>query len=260
MKISFNTKILVRFDDICPTMDFSQFEKAVCLMDSYGVKPLIGIIPDNCDSDLFIEKKHNDFWNYIKKLQRKGYAIAMHGYKHVFDTNERGLINSTFKSEFAGHSLEEQIIKIQKGKAILEGHGIYTDIFFAPAHSYNDDTIKALKVCGFKYMSDSKSSLPYVRHGIKLLPIKPYNIFRFIPLVCTTAVFHAHEWSWKEKSKDFDVFTNLLKNYSANIVTFEDFSKIPNGLNIMQRIEEFLFVIYERHIHGILSKFYHFFK
>lgn len=38
--------ILVRFDDICPTMDWEQWKRAVKILKRYDVKPLIGVIPD----------------------------------------------------------------------------------------------------------------------------------------------------------------------------------------------------------------------
>ena len=130
-------KILVRFDDICPTMDWSQWNRAMKILKLYHVKPLIGVIPDCQDPDLLIDPPQRDFWDYLKSLQADGFAIAMHGYLHVYDTAVRGIVNDTFRSEFAGHSYEEQYEKIRKGKEILASHGIQTDIFFAPAHSYD---------------------------------------------------------------------------------------------------------------------------
>ena len=109
--------ILIRFDDICPTMDYSQFKKATDLLDKYNVHPLIGVIPECQDEELLIEEYHSDFWNYIKELEKKGYKIAMHGFNHVYDTKTRGNINCGFKSEFAGHSFIKQYEKIKKGKA-----------------------------------------------------------------------------------------------------------------------------------------------
>ena len=47
--------------------------------------------------------------------------------------------------------------KIKKGKEILESHNVYTDVFFAPSHSYDDNTLRALSKCGFKYISDGYS-------------------------------------------------------------------------------------------------------
>ena len=44
-------KILIRFDDICPTMNFEEFDKAIDLMDELDIKPLIGVIP-KCEDDI----------------------------------------------------------------------------------------------------------------------------------------------------------------------------------------------------------------
>ena len=68
----------------------------------------------------------------------------MHGFNHVYDTKTRGNINCGFKSEFAGHSFIKQYEKIKKGKEILESHNVYTDVFFAPSNSYDDNTLRAL--------------------------------------------------------------------------------------------------------------------
>lgn len=71
VEIMYKTKILVRFDDICPTMDFVQFKRATDLLDQYEVKPLIGVIPDCKDPDLDIEKPHEDL-GVCKKFASKG--------------------------------------------------------------------------------------------------------------------------------------------------------------------------------------------
>lgn len=122
-------KILVRFDDICPTMDFANFNEAVNLMDKYGIKPLIGVIPECKDKDLEIEPAHADFWDYVKSLQAKGYTVAMHGVNHVFCSQHRGIVTKRIGSEFAGLPLDVQVEMIRKGKEILNAHGIYTESF-----------------------------------------------------------------------------------------------------------------------------------
>ena len=47
-------QILLRFDDICPTMNWEMWGKAKILLDEYGVKALLGVIPDCQDEDLKI--------------------------------------------------------------------------------------------------------------------------------------------------------------------------------------------------------------
>ena len=56
-------KCCVRIDDVCPTMDYEQFKRALDLLDDYSVKPLLGIIPQNEDPELKIESSHADFWS-----------------------------------------------------------------------------------------------------------------------------------------------------------------------------------------------------
>lgn len=246
MKKSSNIKILIRFDDICPTMNWEQWERAVTLLDRYDIKPLIGVIPDNLDPDLEIDKPREDFWDYIRTLQRQGFTIAMHGYKHIFECGH---------SEFAGLPYEEQLYKIKEGKRILKEHGIETDVFFAPAHNFDDNTLRALFDCGFKYVSDGMSRKPYKRHGITLLPCRSGGI----PNIknnsgYVTAVVHAHEWVREDKKADWVSFNSLLEKNEANIVTFDEFSNRKLGNAFLQRADGILYYSFVHFIKPMLVK------
>lgn len=247
-------KIMVRFDDICPTMNWNLFVKAIELMDKHNAKALLGIIPDCADPDLMIDPPNNNFWEIIRGLQKRGYTIAMHGYRHVFDNNKRGIVNKGFKSEFAGHPYNIQYEKIRKGKNILESHGIYTDIFFAPAHSYDNETLKALSANGFKYLSDGRSSKPYVKNGIMCIPCRTGGISSMRFGIYHVAVIHVHEWKYPQKKVDKEKFENLLNNYSDSIVDFEEFIKRDPGWLYWQKITEYIDVFYMRHIKPMLIK------
>lgn len=236
-------KILLRFDDICPTMNWEQWEKAKEVLDTIGATAMLGVIPDNQDPALFIDKPRADFWEYIKSLQMQGYTIAMHGYRHVFDIQARGLSTPKKHSEFAGHPYELQNSKIKEGKRLLNVHGIETDVFFAPAHSYDDNTLKALSVNGFKYMSDGKSMKAYKRHGIVCYPemtgglpkLNGYGSY-------FTAVFHAHEWARKGNEGMFDRFKNFCLTHKEEIVSFEEYKKQSKGCPIIQRASEMMYM------------------
>lgn len=232
-------KILLRFDDICPTMNWVQWERAKQMMDKAGVTALLGVVPDCTDPDLMIDAPRTDFWEYIKNLQNQGYTIAMHGYHHQFEIEADGLVTKNKISEFAGLPYERQLEKIKKGKVILNSHGIVTDVFFAPAHSYDDNTLRALAACGFKYVSDGLSSKPYMRQGIKLLPCRSGGIPRMEKKSgFVTAVNHAHEWVREEKKVDFVKFEGLLKDYRDEIVGFEEFCQWKPGNVFVQRMVE----------------------
>lgn len=251
------SKILVRFDDICPTMNWEQFNIACDLMDRYGVKPLIGVIPDNKDSDLKNNNENQNFWSFLRLLQNKGYTIAMHGVNHVFCSQYKGIVTNRVGSEFAGRSLGEQIEILNIGKKILEQNGIHTNIFFAPAHSYDWNTLKALRQCGFKYMSDGKSAKPYMKDSILCIPCRSHGCPSIKNNNFYTAIFHAHEWTRVDKKCDFELFCNLLVNHHKEIVTFDEYAKAPIGNFLIQRINETIYLKWIYGIKPILSKVYH---
>lgn len=159
-----------RIDDVHPAMDWSKFYRIKAILDKEKIKPLIGVIPDNQDKSLQIDAEKNDFWVLVRELQKAGWTVAQHGYQHVYVTKESGILQINARSEFAGLSYAEQAEKIEKGKRILEDHGIQTDIFMAPAHSYDENTLIALKKNGFHYVTDGYTRYPYERMGLKFIP------------------------------------------------------------------------------------------
>lgn len=60
---------------------------------------------------------------------------------------------------------------LTEGKKVLTQKGIETDIFMAPAHSYDKKTLKALKETGFNILTDGFGDLPYEWKEMKFYPI-----------------------------------------------------------------------------------------
>ena len=50
--ITENTGILNRLDDIAENMNWDLMEKSELLFEKYGIKPVLGVIPNNKDNDL----------------------------------------------------------------------------------------------------------------------------------------------------------------------------------------------------------------
>lgn len=244
-----NRRILLRFDDICPTMDWEEWGKAEQLLEEKRVVALLGVVPDCQDPDLMIGEPREDFWEYIKELQKKGFTIAMHGYRHVFLKGH---------SEFAGLPYSVQLDSIRKGKQILNSHGIDTDIFFAPAHNFDDNTLRALSVCGFHYVSDGYSSKPYNQYGVKMLPCR----YGGVPSLKNkrgflTAVVHAHEWKREDKVGEWENFQKILDNNSSEIVPFSVFCEWKTGGAFFQKLNACFYKFYSFRIHPILSVLKH---
>ncbi len=167
-------KIAIRMDDIAPDMDWKRFEEFKALLDCYQVKPLIGVVPDNWDENLKQNEdgyEHPEFWQYMRELQSGGWVIAMHGYRHIYTTKKGGLFPLNNFSEFAGLDYETQKTMIADGKRILQEKGISTDIFMAPAHSYDKNTLKALKDTGFNRLTDGFGKGAYKWQGMIFHPI-----------------------------------------------------------------------------------------
>jgi predicted deacetylase len=170
--------ITIRLDDVTPGMDRGKFIKFKKLLDDAGVKPLIGVVPDNRDSMLNIDcmldidSVEATFWDEVKSLRNDGWTIAMHGLHHVYSTRSGGLFPLNHLSEFAGRHYEDQARDIAEGRRILEEvHGISTDIFMAPAHSYDRNTLRALRQNKFSRITDGFGTDPYEYEEMTFYPI-----------------------------------------------------------------------------------------
>lgn len=255
---------MIRFDDLCPNMDWDMWDKADQILRQYSVKPLIGVVPDCKDPELNLMEERKDFWEYIKALQKEGYIVAMHGYQHIYDKQCRGMINTGYNTEFAGHSYKVQYEKIKNGKRILMEHGIWTDIFFAPSHSYDDNTLKALHECGFKYISDGKSLKAIYRHNVMCVPCRTGGIPIIHKHGLYIAVFHTNMWSKEAHAKKIEVLRRLCQNsYDGGWISdfnefIEIYTQMGKGIPLFQKTEEKAVVFYERHIRPVLSKVKHF--
>ena len=166
------TECMIRLDDITPDMNWERFYRAKEIFDRYQICPLIGVVPDNRDTTLHKEGNRDDFWNVIYQLQQSGWAVAQHGTYHCYVTEDSGILGINPFSEFAGLSYEVQLDKLQTGRRILEENGIRTDIFMAPGHTYDRNTLKALAECGFRVITDGLSSKPYLEEGILCIPCR----------------------------------------------------------------------------------------
>lgn len=163
-------QLLIRLDDITPDMDWEKFERLAALFEQYQIHPIIGVVPDNRDETLHIQEPRTDFWERMCSLQEQGWVIAQHGFTHVYVNKESGLLKVNPFSEFAGLPYQEQYEKLKEGQEILKKQGIHTTMFMAPGHSFDRQTLRALKTLGFTSVTDGYCSRPYCRGGLIFLP------------------------------------------------------------------------------------------
>ena len=166
-------KYLIRLDDACPTMDAAKWQRMEDMLDKYGIKPMVGIIPYNEDPKTTRNEPDPMFWDKPKNWEDKGWALALHGYNHVFSSNGgmQGLNPFWARSEFAGLPLEEQKKKIREGIAILRNHNIEPKYFYAPGHTYDGNTLNALLAeSNIRIISDTIATKPYKEGEFIFIP------------------------------------------------------------------------------------------
>lgn len=240
-------KISIRMDDITPDMDWAKFMRFKALCDQYQIRPLIGVVPDNMDNNLHITEPGaapaKDFWQYLETLRREGWCIAQHGVTHVYATRKMGCFPLNRLSEFAGIPYEEQYEALRRGRDLLRGHGIRTDIFMAPAHSFDRNTLKALKKLGFRRMTDGFGDGPYIRQGMIFYPIsyRQGSVLKNIEKKgYTTFVVHANTMS----DGDFERYEQLFAAHRDRLLSYADLLKVePERRGLFGNGKEYLLAV-----------------
>ncbi len=59
--IKSNTGLLIRMDDVAENMNWKDMSKCESLFDKYNIKPLLGVIPNNQDKELYVYEKKKSF-------------------------------------------------------------------------------------------------------------------------------------------------------------------------------------------------------
>lgn len=221
-------KIAIRMDDITPDMDWAAFYRVKEILDHAGVKPLLGIVPDNRDPNLHKNDSRQDFWELMRNLQAEGWCMALHGMHHIYTSEKGGLFPLNNLSEYAGLPYETQYEMICRGKDILEQNGIHTTLFMAPAHSYDKNTLKALVKNGFQGVTDGFGDSPYLYQGLIFYPIS----FRMEKTMqknsgYSTMVIHANTMT----EGDFRVLEKRIsdqnRNTNCKFISYQDYLLVP---------------------------------
>jgi predicted deacetylase len=230
--ITENTGILIRLDDIAENMNWDLMKKLELLFEKHAIKPVLGVIPKNKDTDLLAYPKKDDFWEKVREWSSRGWEISMHGCTHVYETNsgKKDYFGYGGNSEFCEKSLENQIIKIKDGLNKFEEEKIKVRSFFAPNHTYDKNTFEALKKHGINEIIDGYGLMPYLENGIKFIPQLFYKV-TLLPFGIQTTQIHLNYW----KQEDYDNFENFVIKNSKKIITYDEAIKKVNN-NIFYKI------------------------
>ena len=118
----------------------------------------------------------------------------MHGYEHVWVTNDTGYFAPAPKSEFAGLSLTEQRRRLRLGYDVLKERELHPCAFMAPAHSLDDATVEALCIeTPIRIVTDGVALFPYLINGVTFVPaMTASSVF---PIGIRTLVVHPNTMS-----------------------------------------------------------------
>lgn len=214
-------KYLIRLDDACTTMDAAKWQRMEDILDRYGVRPMVGVIPNNNDPKQKINVEDSDFWKKVERWTNKFWAIALHGYDHCYISEDgmKGLNPLWVRSEFAGVPLEKQKEKIREGVRILRAHSIDPRFFFAPSHTYDENTLIALKEeSNIRIISDTIATKPYRYGDFAIIPqLGGHCTEMKIPGIWT---FCLHPSAMKEE--DFVATEHFIKSHKDEFISFYD--------------------------------------
>lgn len=210
-------KYFLRLDDACERRNIYNWNRIEKLLDKHNIKPLVGVIP-YCKDSNFMEYNYDDsFWERVKKWMRKDWEIALHGFDHVCITESGGVNPVNYRSEFAAVPLELQKEKIRLGLDIFKSHDIYPKVFFAPSHTFDENTITALLECSdIRFVSDTIAYSSYNYRGITFIPQQSGKV-RFLPFNIVTFCYHPNTMV----ESDFKLLDSFLSKYNSFFCKFE---------------------------------------
>ncbi len=168
-----SARYMIRLDDACPTMDYARWHRLESFFDTFEVKPIVAVIPDNQDPELHCNPPDPLFWDTVRRWQKNGWTIAMHGYQHKFHHVDRTKLIFPFydRSEFAGLSYEEQSAKIQHSWLLFKEQGVKPTVWVAPAHCFDSITLESLRDnTSIRIISDGIAYTPYLSSGFSWIP------------------------------------------------------------------------------------------
>lgn len=216
---------LVRFDDICPTMNWEAWDAIEAHLVRHGVRPILAVVPDNQDPNLVVAPPRADFWDQVRRWQAMGWTIALHGYQHVYSNKNPGMLRLTAQSEFAGLSYEEQSSKLEKALAIFAQQGVRADAWVAPSHSFDRTTVRILKELGVPVISDGLWPWPFTEEGPMTWIPQQLWTFRSRPAGVWTVCNHHNGWSDRKVAW----FGEMLEAYAARMTDVATVMKVFQG-------------------------------
>ncbi len=210
---------IIRLDDACATNNLQRWDYVEKRLDELGIKPIVGVIPQCKDPDLNRGPFDDHYWERVKRWQSKGWHIALHGFGHVYRSKNKGLVPLNTYSEFAGVPLEIQRQEIREGYKLFLKNGVMPKIWMAPAHTFDKNTLKALKLeTDIRVITDGIALKPFNKYGFLWIPQQCWGFSNVSPGIWTMCL-HIETDTMENLDK---LFQNIEKNRSFFLFDYDD--------------------------------------
>jgi hypothetical protein len=225
MKIPGTAKYLVRFDDICPTMNWKVWSEIESALVEHGIKPILAVVPDNQDHKLQVDAPVVDFWERVRQWQARGWTIGLHGFQHKYVGERAGIVTPKKNTEFAGVPAAEQEEKLRQGVKIFEQNGITPRVWIAPSNSFDATTVDLLPRFGIRIICDGQFRFPFVcQREMFWVPHQIFN-FRPAPSGVWTVCYHHNDWT----EADLKRFRENLRLFHADLWSLDNVLEVWSG-------------------------------
>ncbi|MCF7928115.1 MAG: DUF2334 domain-containing protein [Spirochaetales bacterium] len=225
-------RYLIRLDDACPAMHQENWTRMEELLDRFGVSPIVAVVPENQDPKLQFDDPDPAFWDRVREWAGRGWAVAMHGYQHHYETEHGGMLGIGTKSEFAGLPAEIQREKIRKGWNLITAQGIHPTTWVAPSHTFDRTTLNILsEETSISTISDGIALRPYLDYGFLWIPQQFWRP-RSMPFGVWTICYHPSTMA----ASDFTGLERFLTENHSSVARIEDFATVRRGIGPFDRI------------------------
>ena len=176
-------------------MNWEMWSRIEAVLLDRKIKPVLAVIPDNQDEKLHFAPSHSSFWDQVRKWQGWGWTTGLHGYQHRFVTQQAGILGIHRRSEFAGVPLMEQEEKLLRALKIFRKNGVRPEVWIAPAHSFDWNTVTILQKLGITTINDGFAIAPHTdSRGMLWIPQQLWR-FRWRPFGVWTVCYHHNRWN-----------------------------------------------------------------
>jgi len=236
-------RYLLRMDDACAAMNRSNWQAIEELLDSFGIKPIVAVVPDNRDPDLKVDQVDPIFWSKVRSWQDKGWIIAMHGYQHLMHYTESKMILPYYKcSEFAGLPYKEQAEKIRQSWGIFVSQGVEPTVWIAPAHCFDMVTLQAIHdETTIRIVNDGIARDQYFDNGFFWIPQQLWNLTEKLDGLWTVCL-HPNTMTEEQIT---ELHQSLGEQFVERVISLDDVVLVERSKSLRDHIEDFYF--WQRH-------------